>query len=71
VVIAARGAPRVLAPAHVKDFYMSRGKRSREMAESHLGAFRAISAAGQCVSIAPGRTLNFLRLCCGKPAAES
>src|SRR6202020_2479924 len=28
VVIAALGAARFLAPAHVKDFYMSRGKRS-------------------------------------------
>jgi hypothetical protein len=50
---------------------MSRGKRSREMADSGFADFSAILAPDQRVSIGPGRTLNFLRWCCGKPAAES
>jgi hypothetical protein len=41
------------------------------MAESGLAPFKAILPADQCVSVDPGTTPDFLRLCCGKPAAES
>jgi hypothetical protein len=78
VVVAALGAARFLAPAHVKDFYMSRVKRSlvrrgdgenpRHPVSRRFGipinALRPVESEATAM-------LGFLRFRCGEPAAES